>query len=173
MGNATFGGGLTLLLLGVTYALNPYGTSSMGWGNPWVVVRLPQGSASSQCSRSWRGGSPTRCSGSTSSETGCSRPRTSPAFWPRWEGRGADNAHHPPPGDMAPAARDKLPVHAVLGGGYMIPMILGFVIMGPLSGFLSDKYGAGCSPRWEWWSPPAHSSPCPCSRTTSATRRSR
>jgi EmrB/QacA subfamily drug resistance transporter len=39
-GNICFGGGLTLLLLGITYGLTPYGTSSMGWTNPWVVASL-------------------------------------------------------------------------------------------------------------------------------------
>ena len=42
-----------------------------------------------------------------------------------------------------------LPLHGVSyqstpfwAGVYMIPMILGFVVMGPLSGYLSDKHGA-------------------------------
>ncbi len=42
-----------------------------------------------------------------------------------------------------------LPLHGISyqstpfwAGIYMIPMILGFVVMGPLSGLLSDKYGA-------------------------------
>ncbi len=39
-GNLTFGIGLVILLLGVTYGLVPYKTSSMGWGNPWVVAAL-------------------------------------------------------------------------------------------------------------------------------------
>ena len=44
-GNLCFGGGLTLLLLGITYGLTPYGTSSMGWSNPWVVASLLAGAA--------------------------------------------------------------------------------------------------------------------------------
>ncbi len=39
-GNICFGGGLTLILVGITYGLTPYGTSPMGWGNPWVVGSL-------------------------------------------------------------------------------------------------------------------------------------
>lgn len=44
-GNICFGGGLTLLLLAITYGLTPYGNSPMGWGNPWVIVSLAAGSA--------------------------------------------------------------------------------------------------------------------------------
>src|SRR5574340_1170789 len=39
-GNITFAGGLTTLLLGVTYGIEPYGDSPMGWGNPWVIAAL-------------------------------------------------------------------------------------------------------------------------------------
>ncbi len=41
LGNLVFIGGLTSLLVGVTYALMPYKhdsiTDAMGWGNPWVI----------------------------------------------------------------------------------------------------------------------------------------
>jgi len=82
-GNVTFAGGLTLVLVGVTYALIPYGRSSMGWGDPWVVASLAGGSACLRSSRSWRAGCPIRCSASTSSGAGCSRPRSWPDFWRR------------------------------------------------------------------------------------------
>jgi EmrB/QacA subfamily drug resistance transporter len=42
-GNLAFGAGLTLILIGVTYGLLPYGSSSMGWGNPWVITSLITG----------------------------------------------------------------------------------------------------------------------------------
>ena len=42
-GNITFGAGLTLVLIGITYGLLPYGTSSMGWGSPWVIASLVTG----------------------------------------------------------------------------------------------------------------------------------
>ena len=35
-GNALFAGGLTLVLVGLTYTLLPYGGSSLGWGSPYV-----------------------------------------------------------------------------------------------------------------------------------------
>ncbi len=42
-GNIAFGGGLTLILAGFIYGLIPYGTSAMGWGNPWVIASLAVG----------------------------------------------------------------------------------------------------------------------------------
>lgn len=44
-GNATFALGLTTLLIAVTYGLLPYGTAPMGWGDPWVVAGLIGGAA--------------------------------------------------------------------------------------------------------------------------------
>jgi EmrB/QacA subfamily drug resistance transporter len=44
-GNISFGAGLTLILLGITYGLTPYGSSPMGWGNPLVVGSLFSGAA--------------------------------------------------------------------------------------------------------------------------------
>jgi len=37
LGNLTFGIGLVALLTGITYGIQPYGDSSQGWGNPWVL----------------------------------------------------------------------------------------------------------------------------------------
>ena len=47
LGNLSFGGGLILLLVSITYGLTPYGSSPMGWGNPWVIASL---SAEQLCS---------------------------------------------------------------------------------------------------------------------------
>ncbi|MEM0140003.1 MAG: MFS transporter [Ferroplasma sp.] len=44
-GNITFGAGLIILLVGVTYGLVPYKASTMGWGNPWVIAALIIGAA--------------------------------------------------------------------------------------------------------------------------------
>ena len=43
LGNATFALGLTALLLGVTYGIQPYGHSTMGWSSPLVLVMLTAG----------------------------------------------------------------------------------------------------------------------------------
>ncbi len=37
-GNAIFVLGITLLLVGVTYGLMPYKNNPMGWSNPWVIL---------------------------------------------------------------------------------------------------------------------------------------
>jgi MFS family permease len=44
-GNVLFAVGLVLVLVGFTYAIQPYGTSSMGWGNPSVIAELVGGLA--------------------------------------------------------------------------------------------------------------------------------
>ncbi|MCL2880941.1 MAG: MFS transporter, partial [Treponema sp.] len=44
-GNLTFAGGLTLILLGITLGIMPYGTSKMGWGNPVVIAGIAIGIA--------------------------------------------------------------------------------------------------------------------------------
>lgn len=42
-GNAVFVLGITLMLVGVTYGLMPYGNDPMGWGNPWVIASMVAG----------------------------------------------------------------------------------------------------------------------------------
>jgi MFS family permease len=39
-GNVLFGVGLVSILVGITYGLQPYGTSAMGWTNPWVLTAM-------------------------------------------------------------------------------------------------------------------------------------
>src|SRR4051794_38660139 len=39
-GNLLFAGGLTILMIGLTYGIQPYGGSSMGWGNPWLLAGI-------------------------------------------------------------------------------------------------------------------------------------
>src|SRR6202167_3080584 len=42
-GNITFGLGLVLIMVGITYGIEPYGTSNMGWGNPLVLGAIGVG----------------------------------------------------------------------------------------------------------------------------------
>jgi MFS family permease len=42
-GNAIFILGITLLLIGVTYGLMPYKNDPMGWSNPWVILSAVSG----------------------------------------------------------------------------------------------------------------------------------
>ncbi|GAA3438454.1 MFS family permease [Kutzneria kofuensis] len=44
-GNVTFAVGLIVVLVAITYGIQPYGDSSMGWGNPWVYGSLIGGIA--------------------------------------------------------------------------------------------------------------------------------
>ncbi|MGC4961234.1 MFS transporter [Gordonia sp. DT101] len=39
-GNITFAVGLISILIAITYGIQPYGSSNMGWGNPWVLTGL-------------------------------------------------------------------------------------------------------------------------------------
>jgi len=142
-GNATFGGGLTLLLIGVTYALIPYGTSSMGWDSPWVVASLAAGFA--------------LLIAFPFIETRVEYPMFRLSLFRNRMFTAANIA-----GLLSAVGRGGvqimliillqgiwLPLHGISyqstpfwAGVYMIPMILGFVVMGPLSGYLSDKHGA-------------------------------
>ncbi|BBZ79295.1 MFS transporter [Mycolicibacterium anyangense] len=42
-GTVTFGVGLTVLLIGITYGIQPYGDSTTGWLNPWVLGAIIAG----------------------------------------------------------------------------------------------------------------------------------
>jgi MFS family permease len=42
-GNLTFTSGLTVILIAITYGLIPYGNSPMGWSNPYVIIGLISG----------------------------------------------------------------------------------------------------------------------------------
>lgn len=42
-GNLTFAVGLVAVLVGITYGIQPYGDDTMGWTNPWVVLALVGG----------------------------------------------------------------------------------------------------------------------------------
>jgi MFS family permease len=44
-GNLTFGVGLTVLLVAITYGIQPYGGHATGWTNSWVVGGLVGGAA--------------------------------------------------------------------------------------------------------------------------------
>ncbi|MFV8166835.1 MFS transporter [Mycobacterium sp. 134] len=42
-GTLTFGLGLTVLLIGITYGIQPYGESTTGWTSPWVLGSIAVG----------------------------------------------------------------------------------------------------------------------------------
>ena len=145
-GNVTFASGLTLLLLGVTYGLMPYGSSSMGWSDPWVLLSMIVGTALLIVF--------------VIVETLVPQPmfkmhlfRTRQFAFGSIAGmlqsmgmggvmfmmiillQGIWLPLHLP--ESVPFSQ--IPFYA---GIYMIPMMAGFVIFGPISGAISDKIGA-------------------------------
>ncbi len=142
-GNVTFALGLILALVGVTYALIPSGSSSMGWGDPWVIASLASGLA--------------LLVAFPFIESRVANPMFRLELFRNRMFSAANMA-----GLLSSVGRGGvqimliillqgiwLPLHGISykdtpfwAGVYMIPMILGFTIMGPLTGYLSDKYGA-------------------------------
>ncbi len=142
-GNISFALGLTLLLLGTTYGIQPYGTSTMGWTNPWVIGALVAG-ALLLVAFVWI-------------ELHVPEPMFNLGLF-RIRMFAAGNIS----GFLASVARGGLqfmliiwlqgiwlPLHGysfeetpLWAGIYMLPLLVGFVIMGPLSGYLSDRFGA-------------------------------
>ena len=142
-GNVTFAGGLTLILLGITYGLMPYGTSSMGWGNPWVITSIIAGFA--------------MVVAFVLVERVVAQPMFNLSlFKNRAFSRGSVAGMLQSMG-MGGAMfmiiillqGVWLPLHGYSytsvpfwAGIYMIPMMAGFVVLGPISGAISDKAGA-------------------------------
>ena len=142
-GNLTFGGGLTLLMLGVTYGLLPYGTSYFGWGSPWVIGSLVGGAA--------------LLVGFAFIEGRVKDPMFRLDLFKINAFRAGNIASF-----LASIGRGGtqimliillqgiwLPLHGYAykstpfwSGLYITPLLLGFVIMGPISGRLADRRGA-------------------------------
>jgi MFS family permease len=142
-GNVAFAGGLGMLLVGVTYGIEPYGTSLSGWGNPFVLwmiaggivllaafavietrVKDPMFRLSLFRIRAFAFGNLAQFLGSIG--------RGGLMFMLMIWFQGIWLPQHG-------YAFSDTPLWA---GIYMIPFTLGFVIAGPLSGKLSDRYGA-------------------------------
>ena len=141
-GNISFGVGLTVLLVGLTYGLMPWGGAAMGWSNPLVVASVVVGCALLVVF--WR------------VEVRAHDPMFRLDLL-RIRVFAAGNLA----GWVGAIARGGqqiliiiwmqgvwLPLHGyafedtpLWAGIYMLPMMFGFFI-GPLSGFLSDRFGA-------------------------------
>jgi len=142
-GNLSWGGGLTILLVGVTYGLLPYGGSTMGWYDPWVIAAICSGVA--------------LLGAFIFVETRVDDPMFRLGLFRNRMFSAANFA-----GLLGSVARGGvmimliillqgiwLPLHGYSyestpfwSGVYMIPMLAGFAVMGPVSGWLSDRYGA-------------------------------
>ena len=142
-GNLAFGAGLTLILAGVIYGLIPYGNSVMGWANPWVIAALVSGA------------------GLLIAFPIIESHVAEPMFRLELFKIRAFSA-----GNLASVFSSMsrggvlimviillqgiwLPLHGYSYsstpfwcGILMIPMSIGFVLTGPISGYLSDKHGA-------------------------------
>jgi len=144
-GNLSFIGGLTIFLIGITYALLPYGSDAMGWRDPFVITALFVGIL--------------LLVAFPIIETRVEDPMFRMNLF-KIRNFAFGNAA----GFISALARGGvmivliillqgiwLPLHGYSfestpfwAGVYMLPLTIGFVIMGPLSGIISDKYGA----RW-------------------------
>jgi MFS family permease len=142
-GNVTFAVGLTGLLVAITYGIQPYGSHSTGWTNPWVLAGLIGGVA--------------MLVGFCIIENRVEHPMLSIGLF-RIRAFSAANLA----GLMASIGRGGmqfmliiwlqgiwLPLHGyayadtpLWAGIYLLPLTVGFLVAGPVSGWLSDKYGA-------------------------------
>jgi EmrB/QacA subfamily drug resistance transporter len=143
LGNITFAAGLTMLLTGITYGINPSSTSLMSWTTPFVLGMLIGGVA--------------LLIAFIFIEQRVKEPMFRLNLF-RIRAFAAGNVA----GFLAAIARGGLmfmliiwlqgiwlPIHGydfevtpLWAGIYMVPMSIGFLVAGPLFGRLSDKYGA-------------------------------
>ncbi|HWQ48239.1 MAG TPA: MFS transporter [Methanosarcina sp.] len=149
VGNLFFVGGLTSLLIGVTYGLMPYEhdgiTDAMGWSNPWVIATLGIGIVllitfpfvESKVKNPMFKLEFFRIRAFT---YGCLASFTSAIA----RGGAMFMLILLLQGIWLPLHGYRFEDTPLWAGIYMLPMTLGFMIMGPISGMLSDKYG----PRW-------------------------
>ncbi|WP_433152411.1 MFS transporter [Actinomadura nitritigenes] len=143
IGNATFAVGLTALLAAITYGIQPYGGHDMGWTNPWVLAGVIGGVVvlAVFCYI----------------ETKVDEPMFHLDLF-RIRAFAAGNAA----GLLAAVSRGGmqfmliiwlqgiwLPLHGydfedtpLWAGIYLLPLTLGFLVAGPISGHLSDRHGA-------------------------------
>jgi len=142
-GNLTFAAGLIAVLAGITYGIMPYGSSSMGWGNPAVIAALVGGVVVLAIF--------------AVIETRVADPMFRLSLF-RIRAFAAGNIASL----LAALGRGGimfiliiwlqgiwLPLHGysfvdtpLWAGIYMLPMTAGFLVSGPISGILSDRYGA-------------------------------
>ncbi|HVH63903.1 MAG TPA: MFS transporter, partial [Candidatus Dormibacteraeota bacterium] len=143
IGNVTFAAGLAMVLVGVTSGLQPYGGSDMGWGNPFVLEMVFGGLLVLAFFAWWETKTP------------------DPMFHLELFEIRAFTAGNIA-GLLGAVARGGLqfmliiwlqgiwlPLHGydytqtpLWAGIYMLPMTVGFLVAGPISGLLSDRYGA-------------------------------
>jgi MFS family permease len=142
-GNILFGGGLIALLVGITYGLLPYGGHPMGWTSPWVLTAMFGGVALLVIF--------------VYVETRVAEPLFRISLFrirPFAAGNVASLAMAMSRGGMQFMLiiwlqGIWLPLHGysfsqtpLWAGIYLVPLTVGFLLSAPLSGILSDKFGA-------------------------------
>ncbi len=142
-GNALFAGGLTLLLVGLTYTLLPYGGSSLGWQNPYVwtaivlgvvlltVFLFVEGRVAQPMFRLALFRHRAFSAGVTSAFLGSLARGGMMLLLIIWF-----------QGIWLPLHGYSFASTPFWSGVYMIPLLGGFFVFGPLSGWLSDRWGA-------------------------------
>jgi MFS family permease len=141
-GNITFALGLGLLLTGVTYGMQPYGGSTMGWANPSVVgclvagvallglfVRVESRSADPMFRLSLFGIRAFSLSNLAGLLTSISRGGLQFILIIWLQGIWLPRRGY---------SYESTPLWASI---FLLPLTVGFLAAGPLSGFLSDRYG--------------------------------
>ncbi len=142
-GNIAFGVGLTALLAAITYGIQPYGGSATGWGNPWVIGGIVGGIALLVVF--------------VLIEIRTREPMFTMSLFRIRAFATANLA-----GLLASIGRGGLqfmliiwlqgiwlPLHGYSyeetpfwAGIYLLPVTIGFLVAGPISGYLSDRFGA-------------------------------
>ncbi len=142
-GNLTFGAGLTALLVGITYGIQPYAGQTMGWTSPFVMAMI--------------GGGIVLLAMFVALERRAAQPFFNLSLF-RIRAFAAGNVA----GLLSSVGRGGLqfmlviwlqgiwlPLHGysyadtpLWGGIAMLPLTFGFLVAGPLSGYLSDRFGA-------------------------------
>jgi MFS family permease len=142
-GNILFALSLTAILVGATYGIQPYGTSSMGWGNPFVLACLIGGALALGVFVFVELHVPDPMFRLELFKIRMFSTSNVAAF-------------------LASLARGGLnfvlviwlqgiwlPLHGYTyaqtpfwAGIYMLPLTIGFMVMGPISGVLADRYGS-------------------------------
>ncbi len=142
-GNLTFAVGLIAVLVGITYGIQPYGDHTMGWTNPWVLAALLGGTAVLVvfCWVETRVAEPmfrlnlfrirAFTFGNFASLLGALGRGGLMFILIIWL-----------QGIWLPVHGFSFATTPLWAGIYMLPMTAGFLIAGPTSGWLSDRFGA-------------------------------
>ena len=142
-GNITFAVGLTLLMIGITYGIEPAGGHEMGWTSPVVIAELAGGVATlvAFCIIEMKVANPmfrlplfkirAFTAGTLSSflsAVGRGGLMFMLIIWLQ--------------GIWLPEHGYSFSATPLWAGIYMLPLTTGFLIAGPISGYLSDRFGA-------------------------------